>query len=124
MKNAIRTTGRTPADPINTQPREDVMVNRQANASGSQPFRRLWALGAAAALVWCGLSVPALAGDPHQMRFASPEDAAEALVAAERGAHYGRSIEKILGPAARKLIFSGDRVADRDEHARTIRLRL
>ena len=54
-----------------------------------------------------------VAAELHQMTFAAPEQAAEALVAAAR-AGKTTDLEKIFGLMGRKLIYSGDRVADQD----------
>ena len=56
---------------------------------------------------------PVAAAEPQQETFASPEAGADALVTAARA---GKTADllKILGPSSRRLIFSGDRVADRE----------
>ena len=48
-----------------------------------------------------------------QQHFASPEEAAQALVAAARTGE-PKSLLPILGPEAKTIIDSGDPVADRD----------
>ncbi|HYM03779.1 MAG TPA: DUF2950 domain-containing protein [Stellaceae bacterium] len=53
------------------------------------------------------------------MTFASPEEAVDALVAATRG-NKTADLVKILGPSGRKLVFSGDRVADRKGRERFV----
>jgi len=73
--------------------------------------RRGIVLGIATAIAWGGLSMAAIAAQPRQLTFASPELAADALVAAERDGKTA-DIEKILGPSGRQLIYSGDPVAD------------
>jgi len=75
--------------------------------------RRPISVIAVATLTWIGASIVALGAPPAQQTFASPEAAADALVAASR-ADDPAALEKILGPAGRKLVFSGDRVADRE----------
>ncbi len=72
---------------------------------------RAMALAIAVTLLWLGS--PALAAGSQQKLFVSPEKAVEALVDAARG---GRTVEllKVLGPAGKKLVFSGDPVADRE----------
>jgi hypothetical protein len=73
------------------------------------------AIAAAAPSLW----QPAFAGSTQQRAFASPEQAASALVAATRA---GRTAElqRILGPAGRKLVVSGDPVADKNGRARFV----
>jgi hypothetical protein len=68
------------------------------------------ALGIATALAWPGGASFAIGVAP-QMTFASPQQAADALVAASRAGKTD-DLKKILGPSGRRLIFSGDRVAD------------
>ena len=89
------------------------------NGTSPRPHLRLRvaALGIAAALAWSGMSAAVFAAAPHQTTFASPEEAADALVAAVR-ANKTADLQKILGPSGRKLIFSGDRVADKQARDR------
>lgn len=61
------------------------------------------------------LSPAALAADTtRQKRFASPEEAAKAFVAAVR-ANDEKEMMLILGPGSKELISSGDEVADRTD---------
>ena len=69
--------------------------------------------GVVAAVAWLGVSVAAVAGEPRQMTFASPDAAVEALVAATQAGKTA-DLQKILGPSGRKLIHSGDRIADKE----------
>jgi hypothetical protein len=69
--------------------------------------------GLAVALILCALSTTGLAAQPRQTTFSSPEQAADALVEASRLGKVGE-LERILGPAGRNLVISGDRVADRN----------
>jgi hypothetical protein len=55
------------------------------------------------------------APDPHEQVFQTPGDAVDALIAANRNDD-PNTIVKILGPKARKIVYSGDKVAD--QHAR------
>jgi hypothetical protein len=75
------------------------------------------ALGIVAVVFWLGisqgLSTPALAAQPRQMTFASPEEATTALVAAALAGNT-TDLQRILGPSGRKLVHSGDRVADQE----------
>lgn len=73
--------------------------------------RSLW-LCALSLAIAAALWQPVFAGSPRQQTFASPEQAAEALAAAAR-ADRAAALLKVLGPDARKLVRSGDRVADR-----------
>jgi hypothetical protein len=93
--------------------RENVMVEWNGKSTGSlRPLRGV-ALNLAAAVVWCGFSLPAIAGQPHQLTFASPEEATEVLIAATRDGQT-KELQKILGPQGGELIFSGDPVADKE----------
>jgi len=69
--------------------------------------------GIVAAVAWLGVSAAAVAGEPSQMTFASPEQAVDALVAATQ-ADKTADLQKILGPSGRKVIYSGDRIADKE----------
>ena len=67
-------------------------------------------LGCAIGLMLC--ESPARAEDhAHQQTFTSPSTAVEALVAATRGDRVEEMV-RILGPDGKKLVYSGDRVAD------------
>jgi len=74
--------------------------------------RWLWRLIAAAIIGLAAMAQPALAAPPAQRTFASPEAAVDALAAAAR-ADRTAELMKILGPASRKLVNSGDAVADK-----------
>lgn len=69
-------------------------------------------VGAVAAVACLGVSSAAIAGAPRHMTFASPEAAVDALVAATE-ADKTADLLNILGPSGRKLIHSGDRIADK-----------
>jgi len=73
---------------------------------------RTIAMSAVAAIACLGVSVAAVAGEARQMTFASPEAAVDALVAATEGDKTA-DLLKILGPSGRKLIYSGDPIADK-----------
>ena len=70
---------------------------------------------AAAAL----LSTAALAADTAQKRFASPEEAAQAFVAAAR-AHDRPALLALVGSEAKGIVDSGDPVADREASKRFV----
>jgi hypothetical protein len=77
----------------------------------------------ALALVWlvAGTAVPAFAaGTTEPAAFATPEKAIDALIAAVRE-NDQRAILRILGPAGRELVRSGDPVADRNGRLRLTR---
>ncbi len=84
------------------------------NSSARAQLR--WRLSAAAwimaAFMLCGFfgSVPAAGAE--QETFANPQQAVDSLVTAVRTSNK-RELLRILGPQGAKLIFSGDRVADR-----------
>jgi len=68
--------------------------------------------GVLAFVGWFGVSVAAFAAEPRQMVFATPEEAADALVTATQ-ADKTADIERIFGASGHKLIYSGDSVADK-----------
>ena len=72
----------------------------------------LWRLIAATLVGLAAMAQPLLAATPAQRTFASPEAAVDALVAAAR-ADRTAELVKILGPESRKLVNSGDTVADK-----------
>lgn len=65
-----------------------------------------------AAMVLMGAPGAVWAADMKQTSFATPEQATEALVAANRTGNKAELL-RILGPKAKQLISSGDRVADK-----------
>lgn len=73
--------------------------------------RSLRFLIAAALLSCAAMAAPVSAADAPQRTFASPEAAVDALVAAVRTDRTAE-ILKMLGPGGRKLVRSGDPVAD------------
>ena len=101
-----KSAGRGDRTPDQRKGGEDVMVKLSGH------FLRGKVLGVVAAVAWFGISTAGLVAAPRQATFASPEEAADALVAAAQAGKTG-DLEKILGPAGRKLIYSGDRVADK-----------
>ena len=70
------------------------------------------ALLAMVASAWLTLPAAAIAAGDRQARFDAPDQAAQALVEAAR-AGQPRRLLQILGPDGRKLVFSGDAVADK-----------
>lgn len=82
-------------------------------SSPSAGLRRGMMMLGLAAIAWLGIVTTAIAAEPHQMKFASPEQATDALVAAAQAGKTA-DLEKILGPSGHKLIFSGDRIADKE----------
>lgn len=84
------------------------------NAPRQLFFVAMAILGTVAVLTWS----PADAAEPvTQKRFASPQQAVAALVAAVQADNDGELLA-ILGPNAEDLIFSGDEVADQGGRAR------
>ncbi len=91
------------------------------------PLRRwLVILPSALCTLVYAVAPPAIAADTAakqqprvQQRFATPEAATEALVAAIRAENPGR-IHAVLGPGSERLISSGDPVADRQGRARFV----
>ena len=75
---------------------------------------RLWMklISFVAAIAFGTAVAAAQPATPKQQTFGSPEDAAKALVAAVK-AHDDKAMLAVLGAGARKVIDSGDKVADR-----------
>ena len=101
----------TPSAGRITAQREDAMLT----LNSSRTVRPLVgaALGIFAAVAVFGGSLAANAAEPRQTTFASPEAATDALVAASQAGKMA-DLARILGPSGRKLIYSGDPVADRE----------
>ncbi|HXP96878.1 MAG TPA: DUF2950 domain-containing protein [Telmatospirillum sp.] len=76
-------------------------------------FLRILTPGIVVAGIWLGGSMTAIAAAPRQLSFSSPEQATDALVAAAQ-ADKTTELVKILGPMGRRLIYSGDPVADKE----------
>jgi hypothetical protein len=85
----------------------------------NRQWRLAVGLGFAAAMAAVGASGCAAAAGKSQEDFATAEQAADALVAAERRDDQ-RELLRILGPGSDKLIHSGDPVADRKSRQRLI----
>jgi hypothetical protein len=66
----------------------------------------------AGVMMLTGLYQSAFAADARQKSFKSPEEAVGALVGAVKG-NDTKDLLRILGPAGKELIFSGDEVADK-----------
>ncbi len=81
--------------------------------------RRRAALTLAAIVASALAAAPAAAVMAKATTFATPEAAVDALVTATR-ADATRDLVKILGPQARKLVYSGDAVADKEARARFV----
>jgi hypothetical protein len=75
------------------------------------------ALGLTAALLWSASA--AAAGRPALAVFPSPEAAADALAAAA-ATDQPEALLQVLGPAGRKLVRSGDPVADHEGRAKFV----
>jgi hypothetical protein len=90
--------------------------------SSLREFRRWWlsvGLGLAAATGAAGAPRCAAAAGAPQADFATAEQAADALVSAERRDDL-REVLRILGPGGDELVHSGDPVADRESRQRLI----
>jgi len=76
-----------------------------------------WASLAAMAILWVAcFPAHALAQQSGQKLFASPEEAAKALVSAAQSNDEGELL-KILGPDAQRIVSSGDPAEDTDSRA-------
>ena len=73
----------------------------------------------AATLALASAATPGLAAGAKPESFASSEDAVTALVTAAR-ADAPRDLLKVLGTAGRKLVYSGDPVADKEGRAKFV----
>jgi hypothetical protein len=72
------------------------------------------------ALAWCALvALGGAALAAGASGFASPDRAVDALIAAVRSGN-AAAIERVLGPGSRKLVDSGDPVADKTDRARFV----
>ena len=107
------------SDSGNDMTGEDAMIELNEHSSRTaRPLRGI-ALAIVAAVAWLGISTAAIAAEPRQTTFASPEQATDALVAAAQAGNTA-GLKKILGPSGRKLIHSGDRVADKEGRAQFV----
>jgi DUF2950 family protein len=98
--------------------REETMAGVNGSGWRRALRRRSAALGVAAALAGLvATTSPAHAAGTHQRMFASPEAAVEALITAAR-ADRTAELVRVLGPEARKLVVSGDPVADKRGRAK------
>ena len=87
-------------------------------ATGSfQPWRCVPVL---AAMLVLFSAASTHAASAHQKTFASPEEAAQELIAAAKSGNI-RELTAILGPAAKGILESGDPVTDRDGRERFVR---
>ncbi len=73
---------------------------------------RFVAISLATVLVFLGVCAPVFAAGVEQKTFAAPQQAVDSLVAAVRASDRHEML-RILGSEGAKLIFSGDRIADR-----------
>jgi hypothetical protein len=72
-----------------------------------------------AGLLWIAAGSHAFAAE-QQRRFASPEEAAQALVAAIRSEDL-KALTNVLGPGSDEIVESGDAVADKARRARFVK---
>ena len=81
----------------------------------TQKKRSMWRFGfviLTAVMMAAGFNQTVLAADGRQKSFKSPEEAVKALIDAVKGNDI-KELIAILGPGGKKLIFSGDEVADK-----------
>jgi len=91
-------------------------MTRRKQCNRPRSLRRL----VVAALLGCAaMASPVSAADAPQKTFASPEAAVDALVAAARTDRAGELVN-LLGPEGRKLVSSGDAVADKQGRQRFV----
>ncbi|MFZ0693623.1 MAG: DUF2950 family protein, partial [Alphaproteobacteria bacterium] len=76
-------------------------------------FKQLWTLLGVGVAIFTLAAAPAFAAETKQKTFASPEQAVAELVAADRSGDT-HSLESIFGVEGKKLIYSGDPVADKE----------
>jgi len=92
------------------------MANREERRSSGRWLAQLLGAGLATLVA---LTATAATPIPVQASFATPQQAADALVSASRSGRIA-SLERILGPAGASLIRSGDAVADRSARQRFV----
>jgi hypothetical protein len=83
------------------------------------PFPILPILAAVALLLTAGVSTRCLAQQPGQKTFSSPDEAAQALVAATQN-NDEKALLDILGPDAKDVVSSGDEAEDAESRARFV----
>ncbi len=81
------------------------------NYPRTRPRHQGAAFCVAAVLAWFALSFPACAASPAHAGFKSPEQAVAALILAARS-NSTADLLQVLGPASKRLVSSGDAVAD------------
>ena len=95
------------------------MTAMNSNSFESSRRLRVFPLALAVAFIWACASASALSAGTRQQTFDAPEGAVDALVAAARvGGTAG--LLKLLGPEGRKLVSSGDPVADKEGRDRFV----
>jgi len=104
--------------------RDDRKQSEEASMAGFGRDRVLHRLRATAVVVLVALSGSgvfffATAATTKQKTFATPEQAVESLMAAARAGNTSE-LQKILGPASKRLISSGDAVADAQARSKFI----
>jgi Protein of unknown function (DUF2950) len=83
---------------------------------GKYRWAALWKLAAAAIFMMGCVPSRSLAQQPGQSTFSSPEEAANALVAAALK-NDEKAMLEILGPDGKQIVSSGDEVEDAESHA-------
>jgi Protein of unknown function (DUF2950) len=101
-------------DDLRTSPRPPVVASFRAPRRRVVP--RVIAMCLVAALAWIAGPDSSFAANVKQVEFASPEQAVDALVAAARAGKTG-DLVRILGPDGRRLVYSGDPIADKEGRA-------
>ena len=92
------------------------MTNGQHRDGFARPWLALLLMGVTMVAV---VVIAAAAPAPAQSRFATPQQAVDALVAATRSGR-ALALARVLGPAGVPLIRSGDPVADREARQRFV----
>jgi hypothetical protein len=88
------------------------LIQRMAVRASISTLARFTFAACFALAAGLALAMPGAAAEPARQSFASPEDAAAAVVAAARS-HDEAALRTVLGPGSEALISSGDRNADR-----------
>lgn len=104
-----------------TRARDSIGTHGRAmtGPSGRRRSSSIRCLVAAALMACAAIVSPVSATEAPQRTYASPEAAVDALVAAARADRTG-DLVRMLGPDGRKLVSSGDAIADREGRQRFV----
>lgn len=95
------------------------MMKHRSSARGARAAVIL-AVALAVGLGWSVAALAATATAKAQKHFATPEEALQALVAAAKS-NDTSALQDVLGPGSKRIVESGDSVADNEARARFVR---